>query len=91
MPARPGNPFKGRRCSGEIILLTVRWYLLYPLAYQHVAEMRAERDLPVGASCVGRWYRRMRPSSTSAAARICAPRTSRTRIDETYIRIEGED
>jgi transposase, IS6 family len=89
MTASPGNPFKGRRYSGEIILLAVRWYLLYPLAYQHAAEMRAERDLPVGASCVGRWYRRMRPSSTTV--RICAPRTSRTRIDETYIRIEGED
>ena len=43
MPGRRVNPFKGRHYSGEIILLAVRWYLRYPLAYQHVAEMLAER------------------------------------------------
>jgi hypothetical protein len=37
----PGNPFKGRKYSGEVILLAVRWYLRYPLAYEHVAEMLA--------------------------------------------------
>jgi transposase, IS6 family len=39
----PGNPFKGRHYSGEVILLAVRWYLRYPLAYEHAAEMLAER------------------------------------------------
>ena len=39
----PGNPFKGRQYSGEVILLAMRWYLRYPLAYEHVAEMLAER------------------------------------------------
>jgi hypothetical protein len=28
-----------------VILLAVRWYLRYPLAYEHVAEMLAERGL----------------------------------------------
>jgi hypothetical protein len=45
MPISPGNPFKGRHYSGEVILLAVRWYLRYPLAYEHVAEMLAERGL----------------------------------------------
>ena len=48
MSDRPLNPFKGRHYSGEVILLAVRWYLRYPLAYQHVAEMLAERGLAVG-------------------------------------------
>jgi transposase, IS6 family len=39
----PMNPFKGRQYSGEVILLAVRWYLRYPLAYEHVAETLAER------------------------------------------------
>jgi transposase-like protein len=49
MPITPGNPFKGRHYSGEVILLAVRWYLRYPLAYEHVAEMLAERGLEVDA------------------------------------------
>jgi transposase, IS6 family len=52
MPITPGNLFKGRHYSGEVILLAVRWYLRYPLAYEHVAEMLAERGLEVDASCV---------------------------------------
>ena len=30
----------------------MRWYLRYPLAYEHVAEMLAERGLEVDAGCV---------------------------------------
>ena len=52
MPGSSVNPFKGRHYSGEVILLAVRWYLRYPLAYQHVAEMLAERGLAVDASCI---------------------------------------
>ena len=51
MPIPATNPFKGRHYTGELILLCVRWYLRYPLAYQHVAEIVQERgvevDLPV--------------------------------------------
>jgi transposase-like protein len=46
MPITVTNPFKGR-------LQAVRWYLRYPLAYEHVAELLAERGLEVDASCVG--------------------------------------
>ena len=52
MPITSSNPFKGRQYSGEVILLAVRWYLRYPLAYEHVAEMLAERGLEVDASCM---------------------------------------
>jgi hypothetical protein len=34
MPITPTNPFKWRHFPGEVILLSVRWYLRYPLAYQ---------------------------------------------------------
>jgi hypothetical protein len=33
----------------------VRWYLRYPLAYEHVSELLAERGLAVDASCIWRW------------------------------------
>jgi hypothetical protein len=39
MPITPTNPFKGRQYAGEVILLAVRWYLRYPLAYLHISEI----------------------------------------------------
>src|SRR5258707_1016952 len=55
MPITVTNPFKGRQYPGEVILQPVRWYLRYPLAYEHVAELLAERGLEMDASCVWRW------------------------------------
>ena len=59
----PTNPYKGRQYPGEVIVTAVRWYLRYPLAYEHVAELLAERGLAVDASSVCgivnlRWRRR---------------------------------
>jgi transposase, IS6 family len=46
MSITAARPFKGRQYSGEVILTAVRWYLRYPLAYEHVAELLADGDLP---------------------------------------------
>ena len=54
MPITPTNPFKGRHFPGEVILLCVRWYLRYPLAYEHVAELLAERGVELDPSCIWR-------------------------------------
>ena len=52
MPLSPDNPFKGRQYPGEVIVLCVGWYLRYPLSYEHVAELMAERGFEVHASCI---------------------------------------
>jgi hypothetical protein len=52
MPITPTNPFKGRHFPGEVIVQCVRWYLQYPLAYQHVSELLAERGVEVDPSCI---------------------------------------
>jgi transposase-like protein len=49
----PSNPFKGRHFPGQVIVLCVHCYLRYPLAYQHVAELLAERGVAVDPSCSG--------------------------------------
>ena len=54
MPIHPTNPFKGRQYPGELIVLCVRWYLRYPLSYEHVSELMAERGVEVDASCLCR-------------------------------------
>ena len=91
MPGRRVNPFKGRHYSGEIILLAVRWYLRYPLAYQHVAEMLAERGLAVDASCIWRWVQAYAPELNKRCRPHLRPTNKSYRIGETYIRIKGED
>jgi transposase-like protein len=62
MPITPTHPFKGRHFPGEVILLCVRWYLRYPLAYEHVAELLAERGVEVDPSCIWRWVQAYAPA-----------------------------
>ena len=91
MAITPMNPFKGRHYSGEVILLAVRWYLRYPLAYEHVAEMLAERGLKVDASCIWRWVQAYAPEINKRCRPHLRPANKSYRIDETYIRIKGRD
>jgi IS6 family transposase len=90
MPITVTNPFKGRQYPGEVILQAVRWYLRYPLAYEHVAELLAERGLGVDASCVWRWVQVYSPELNKR----CQPHLKRTnksyRVDETYIKVKGQ-
>jgi transposase-like protein len=62
MLIHPHNPFKGRQFPGEVIVLCVRWYLRYPLSYEHVTELMAERGVEVDASCIWRWVQAYAPS-----------------------------
>jgi transposase-like protein len=91
MPITATNPFKGRQYPGEVILQAVRWYLRYPLAYKHVAELLAERGLEVDASCIWRWVQAYSPELN----RRCQSHLKRTnkshRVDETYIKVKGQD
>lgn len=91
MPITPTNPFKGRHFPGEVILLCVRWYLRYPLAYEHVSELLAERGVEVDPSCIWRWVQVYAPELNKR----CRPHLKSTnksyRTDETYIKVKGED
>jgi hypothetical protein len=57
MPISAAKPFKGRQYAGEVILTAVRWYLRYPLAYEHVSELLAERGLAVEPAACGAGYK----------------------------------
>jgi transposase, IS6 family len=91
MPITPTNPFKWRHFPGEVILLSVRWYLRYPLAYQHVSELLAERGVAVHPTCIWRWVQTYAPELNKR----CRPHLKTTnksyRTDETYIKVKGED
>ena len=91
MPITSTNPFKGRHFPGEVILLCVRWYLRYPLAYEHVAELLLERGVALDASCIWRWVQAYAPELNKR----CRPHLKSTnksyRTDETYIKVKGKD
>src|ERR1700746_2787978 len=91
MPITAENPFKGRQYPGEVIILCVRWYLRYPLSYEHVSELMAERGVEVDASCIWRWVQAYAPELNKR----CRPHLKATnksyRIDETYIKVKGQD
>ena len=90
MPISLADPFKGRQYPGEVNLQAVRWYLRYPLAYEHVAELLAERGLAVDASCIWRWVQAYSPELN----RRCQPHFKRTnksyRVDETFHEMPGD-
>src|SRR5260370_28740836 len=91
MPINLHNPFKGRQHPGEVIVLCVRWYLRYPLSYEHVAELVAERGVEVDASCIWRWVQVYAPELNKRCRPHLRPTNKSYRIDETYIRIKGQD
>ena len=61
MPITASNPFKGQQHPGELIILRVRLYLRYPLSYEHVSELAAERGVEVDSSCIWRWVQAYAP------------------------------
>ena len=90
MPISAANPFKGRQYPGSVILTEVRWYPRYPLAYEHVSELLAERGLPVDG-CIWRWVQ----AYAAGLNKRCKPYLKRTnksyRVDETYIKVKGQE
>jgi transposase, IS6 family len=90
MPITPSNPFKWRHYPGVIIICCVCYYLRYPLAYAHVAELMRERGLAVDASCVWRWVQTYGPELEKRCRQHLKPTTKSYRVDETCIRIRGE-
>src|SRR6516164_6039390 len=91
MPITPTNPFKGRHFPGQVIVLCVRWDLRYPLAYEHVAEILAERGVEVDPSCIWRWVQAYAPELNKRCRPHLKPTNKSYRTDETYIKVKGED
>src|SRR3982075_698342 len=83
--------FIGRQFPGEGIGLWGGWYLRYPLSYEHVAELVAERGVEVDSSCIWRWVQAYAPELNKRCRPHLKPTNKSYRIDETYIKVKGED
>jgi transposase-like protein len=91
VPITEANPFKGRQYPGQVIVTAVRWYLRYPLAYEHVSELLTERGLPVDASCIWRWVQAFAPELGKRCRPHLKPTNKSYRVDETYIKVKGQE
>jgi transposase-like protein len=85
-----GNPFKWRHYEGEIILLTVRWYLRYALSYRDLAEMMSERGLGVVHTTIYRWVQHFAPELEKRMRPHLKQSNDSWRVDETYIKVRGK-
>src|SRR6266850_6788821 len=91
MPIRPSDPFFWRHYEGPIILVCVRWYLRLPLSYRQVADLMTERGLGVHASCIWRWVQVFGPELDKRCRPHLKPTNKSYRVDETYIKVKGQD
>jgi len=81
--------FKGRHFDHSIIILCIRWYIIYKLSYRDLVEMMAERGVDLSHTTILRWVQHYVPEFKKRWTRFASPVGSSWRVDETYIRVQG--
>ena len=82
---------KRMRFPLQIILVCIRWYAAYALSYRNLEEMMQERGVTVDHSTVNRWAIRFLPLLEKIFRRkYKRPVGSSWRMDETYIKVNGD-
>ena len=83
------NLFKYKQFKSEIILLSVRWYLKYPLSYRNLLEMLSERGVFVNYTTIMRWVHEYAPIIDEKVRPYLRKCNDSWRVDETYIKVKG--
>ena len=81
--------FKGRQFTAEVILWSVRWYLMFPISYRDLELMLVDRGVEVDHTTIFRWIlayaveleKRIRPHLRMS--------NGSWRADETYVKVKG--
>jgi transposase-like protein len=81
--------FKGMRFPIDVILVSIRWHVAYPLSYRHLEEMMEERGVSVDHSSINRWAIRFLPLIEKIARKHKRQVSGSWRMDETYIKVKG--
>ena len=84
------NLFKYKHFEAEIILLSLRWYLKYPLSYRNLSEILLERGLSINPATIMRWVHEYAPILEKKIRRHLKKCNHSWRVDETYIKIKGK-
>jgi transposase-like protein len=69
----------------------VRWYLRYPISVAQMGEITRERGLAISPSCVWRWVQTYGPELDKRCRRHRKPTNRSGRVDETYIKVKGQE
>ena len=83
--------FTDFRFPKEFILLSVRWYVRYGLSYRNLEEMLEERGVVLDHTTIFRWVRRFTPLLAAAVRKKRPAVGDRWRMDETSIKVRGQD
>lgn len=80
----------------DVMLTCVRWYLAYALSLRNLEEMMLERGVFVDHSTIHRWVIKLTPVLEEAFRKRKRRRGvgavgDSWRLDETYVKIRGED
>jgi transposase-like protein len=70
--------------------LCVRWYVTYKLSYRDLRDMMTERGIDPAHTTILRWVQRYVPEFEKKWSRFARPIGISWRVDETYIRVQGE-
>ncbi len=81
--------FKGSHFPKDVILMSMRWYIAYPLSYRHVEELLSERGLSVDHATVNRWVVKHSPTLESKFRNTKKVVGKSWKMDETYIKVKG--
>ena len=81
--------FKGRHFHKDMILMSVRWKLAYPLSYRNIEELMEERGVRLDHSTVQKWVVHYAPQLENAFRKRKKLVGISWRMDETYIKVTG--
>src|ERR1700758_2748769 len=90
MNAALGRVLKRLNYPLDVMLLCGRWYVAYPLSLRNLEEMMSERGISVDHSTVHRWAVKLLPVMEKLFRRRKRPVGKSRRMNETYIKINGQ-
>ena len=73
-----------------MIFQSIRWYLAYSLSYRDIKEKMKERGFEVDHSTIQRWVVLYSPKLEEAFHKKKRRHGMRWRLDETYIKVNGQ-
>ena len=82
--------FKVRHFDREVIILCVRWYLRFKLSFRDLVEMMEERGLSMAHTTIMCWVQHYSPEFERRWNRFAQPAGASLRVDETYVKVQGE-
>lgn len=85
------NIFKWKHYQADMILWTVRWYLRYNLSFRDLVQMMEERGLSLSHTTIMRWVHQYGPELNERIRKHLKRTNDSWRVDETYIKIKGEN